>query len=189
MSYETYKQKISDFYQSHRRLPSYSEIMQLVGFKSKNAVYKLIQKMLDEGVISKDRSGHLVPGSLFSSLKLLGVVEAGIPTTTDEVDLDTVSLDEMLVEDREHSYLLTVKGDSMMEAGIYNGDLVLADKSKKAKLGDIVIAEVDGGWTMKYLREKNGKKYLEPANRQFKNIYPTESLNIAAVVTTIIRQL
>ncbi len=189
MSYEEYKQKISQFYGRHRRLPSYSEIMHIVGFKSKNAVHKLMQKMLEEGVVSKDHTGRLIPGKLFSSLKLAGVVEAGIPTSADEVDLDTISLDEMLVEDREHSYLLTVKGDSMLEAGIYDGDLVLADKNKKAKLGDIVIAEVDGGWTMKYLREKNGQKYLEPANSQFKNIYPEHSLNIAAVVTAIIRQL
>ncbi|MBI2482510.1 MAG: hypothetical protein HYV76_03045 [Candidatus Vogelbacteria bacterium] len=189
MSYGEYKQKISQFYNRHRRLPSYSEIMSLVGFKSKNAVYKLVQKMLDEGVVNKDHTGHLVPGNLFGSLKLLGIVEAGIPTSVEAVELDTVSLDEMLVEDREHSYLLTVKGDSMMEAGIYDGDLVLADKSKKGMMGDIVIAEIDGGWTMKYLKEQNGQNYLEPANSQFKNIYPKHSLNIAAVVTAIIRQL
>jgi repressor LexA len=76
----------------------------------------------------------------------------------------------------------------MIEAGICEGDLVIAERTQNAREGDIVIAEVDGGWTMKYLRKKNGKPYLEPANKNFKNIYPTEELRIAAVVKGVVRK-
>jgi len=58
-------------------MPSYTEIMKLVGFKSKNAVYKLINKLVDEGVVSKDSSGKLTPNRMFNEVPLLGVVEAG----------------------------------------------------------------------------------------------------------------
>ena len=84
--------------------------------------------------------------------------------------------------------MLEVKGDSMIDAGIQEGDLVIAERGKEPKQGDIVIADVDGGWTMKYYRKKGGQVYLEPANKNYKPIYPTESLNIAAVVKGVVRK-
>jgi SOS-response transcriptional repressor LexA len=57
-----------------------------------------------------------------------------------------------------------------------------------AKEGDIVIAEVDGGWTMKYFKKKNGKPYLLPANKDYKPIYPKYDLKVAAVVKGVIRK-
>ena len=66
--------------------------------------------------------------------------------------------------------------------------MVIAERGREAKAGDIVIAEVDGGWTMKYLRYKGGKPYLEPANKDFHNIYPESSFTIAAVVKGVVRK-
>lgn len=175
-------------------MPAYQEIMKLVGFKSKNAVYKLINKMLDEGVVNKDSSGRLIPNNLIGEIPLLGLVEAGFPTLAEEHVLDTMSIDDYLIDtkSKDKTYILEVKGDSMIEAGINEGDLVIAEKiegsGRQAKEGDIVVAEVDGGWTMKYLRRKNGKAYLEPANSAYKPIYPEISLNIAAVVRGVIRK-
>jgi repressor LexA len=78
----------------------------------------------------------------------------------------------------------------MIEAHIAEGDMVLVERTLTAKPGDIVIAEVDQGWTMKYLRvDKKGRTYLEPANKNFKPIYPEYELNIAAVVKAVIRKL
>ena len=68
------------------------------------------------------------------------------------------------------------------------GDMVVAEKKSQAKDGDIVIALVDGGWTMKYYRTRQGKTYLEPANKDFKNIYPEYQLEIAAIVKGVIRK-
>ena len=169
-------------------MPTYSEIMNLVGFKSKNAVYKLVNKLIEAGIVAKDDSGRLVPKNLFQEVKLLGLVEAGIPSVASEDTLDTLNLDNYLIKNRDSSYLLEVKGDSMIEAGIREGDLVIVERTNNPKEGDIVIAEVDDGWTMKYFRKKGGKAYLEPANKNYKPIYPEYDMKISAVVKGVIRK-
>lgn len=185
---EEYKDKIISFYQKNRRMPGYKEIMQLLGFKSKNAVYKLINKLVEMGVVSKDKDGHLIPNKIFGEVPVLGLVEAGFPSAAEEDVLDTMSLDEFMVENKEATYVLEVKGDSMIEEGIKEGDLVIAERGKEPREGDIVIAEIDGGWTMKYFKKKNGKPYLMPANKNYEPIYPETELNIAAVVKGVIRK-
>lgn len=191
MSYEDYKNKIVQFYKNQKRVPGYQEIMNLVGFKSKNAVYKLLNKLVEDGIFSKDSKGRLVPMRLGGEVPLLGLVEAGIPTSAEEHMLDSTSIEDLLMGDsRNSTYLLEVKGESMIEAHIAEGDMVLVERTLTAKPGDIVIAEVDQGWTMKYLRvDKKGRTYLEPANKNFKPIYPEYELNIAAVVKAVIRKL
>ncbi len=184
----SYKQKIFDFYASYKRMPSYSEIMKLVGFKSKNAVYKLVEKLLEEGSILKDATGRLIPSKMIGEVPLLGLVEAGFPTEADAQTLDTIDIGEYLFHNKNASYLLKVKGDSMIDAGIQEGDLVIAERGREAKAGDIVIAYVDGGWTMKYLRKKGSQNYLEPANKKYKPIYPEQQMEIAAVVKGVVRK-
>ncbi len=183
-----YKNKIISFYHRHRRMPSYQEIMDLVGFKSKNAVYKLVEKLIDLGVVTKDSKGKLIPSSSLDEVPLLGLVEAGFPTTMDEELTDTMSIDDYLIEHKDATYLLEVKGDSMIEAGIQEGDLVVVERRGEPKVGNIVIAEVDGGWTMKYYRKDGNKVFLEPANKNYKPIYPKEGLRIAAIVKGVIRK-
>ena len=183
---DSYKDKILGFYSSRKRMPSYAEIMKLVGFKSKNAVYKLIENLVEQGVVIKDATGRLIPTKLMDEVPLLGLVEAGFPSEADAQTLDTIDVNEYLFEHKESSYLLRVKGDSMIEAGIHEGDMVIAERGRAAKPGDIVIACVDGAWTMKYLRTKAGKNYLEPANKRYKPIYPETALEIAAVVKGVV---
>lgn len=183
-----YKNKIVSFYRENRRMPGYKEIMDMLGFKSKNAVYKLINKLVDEGVVNKDSKGKLTPNKLFGEIPMLGLVEAGIPTLAEEDLSNTVSLDEYLVKNKNETYLLEVKGDSMIDEGIREGDLVIVERRNVAKDGEIVIAEVDGGWTMKYFRKKGEKIFLEPANKKYKPIYPEYDLKVAAVVRGVIRK-
>jgi repressor LexA len=76
----------------------------------------------------------------------------------------------------------------MIEAGINEGDMVIAERTESPREGDIVIAEVDGGWTMKYLRKRNGNYYLEPANKDYKDIIPEAEMKVAAVVKGVIRK-
>lgn len=191
---EEYKnkiQKITDFYDKHRRMPGYTELMALTGFRSKNAVYKLIGKLVGMGILSKDARGKITFTRAPDEIPMLGLVEAGFPTIAEESVLDTLNINTYLVEDRQSSYLLEVKGDSMIDAGIHAGDLVVAEKTGsrlEAKPGDIVIAEVDGGWTMKYYKKKGSLVYLEPANKKYRPIYPEYNLKIAAVVKGVIRR-
>lgn len=194
MSYEDYKNKILSFYKSNKRIPGYNEIMSLVGFKSKNAVYKLINKLVEDGVFNKDEKGRLTPVRLSHEVPLLGLVEAGIPTSIEEQMLDSSTIEELLLGDTDlssgNTFMLEVKGDSMIEAFIAEGDMVLVEKRNSAKVNEIVIAEVDGGWTMKYFKiDKRGRPYLQPANSAYKPIYPEYDLKIAAVVKAVIRKL
>jgi len=146
--FEQYKNKILKFYRDNKRMPGYKEIMALVGFKSKNAVYKLINKLVDEGFVEKDSNGKLTPKNLFGEIPMLGLVEAGFPTTPDEELKDTISLDEFMIDNKDATYILEVKGDSMIDEGIKEGDMVIVERRSDPKEGDIVIAEVDGGWTI-----------------------------------------
>lgn len=181
-------QKIVAFWQKKKRMPSYSEILKETGLRSKNAAFKLVLKLVDENLLEKDNSGRLLPSSYFNEIKVLGLVEAGIPALAEQQQLDTVTLDDFLIRNRKETYMLEVSGDSMIDAGILPRDLVLVERGKTPKLGDIVIAQVDGNWTIKYLRKKGNKLYLEPANKKFKPIFPKHELFIAAVVQAVIRK-
>lgn len=176
------------FYSREKRMPTYTEMMRLFGFKSKNAVFKLVEKMIDAGLVAKDHLGRLVPMKSFDEIPMLGLVKAGIPSDVEEMVLDTVKLDDLLVGKKEFSYILEVDGDSMIEAHISEGDMILVEKINHARDGDIVVAEVDGEYTLKYFRIKGEKKWLEPANKNYKPIYPKYSFNIIAKLKAVIRK-
>ena len=118
---------------------------------------------------------------------MAGLVKAGPPSDVDELQ-DTVDLDEMLIGRKELTYMLEVDGDSMIEAHIEEGDHVLVEKTTVARDKDIVIAEVDGEFTLKYFRCAGSKQWLEPANKNYKPIYPAQSLNILGIVKAVIRK-
>lgn len=92
------------------------------------------------------------------ALRKLGTIEAGFPSPAEEELLDTITLDEWLIKRREATYMLEVKGLSMMNAGILPGDTALVERGREPKHGDIVIACVDGKWTMKYYHILANKK-------------------------------
>jgi SOS regulatory protein LexA len=121
-------------------------------------------------------------------IKVLGYVEAGFPAGAEEELLDTMSLDEFLIDKAEATYILKVKGDSMIDAGIMPGDMVLVERGKRARVGDVVVALIDGEYTLKYYREKGGKPYLEAANEKYKPLYPKEELKLEAVVVALVRK-
>ena len=181
------KEKLLSFYRKNKRMPSLSEIMKMTGYKTKSAVSYALQKLIDDGVVSKDKTGKLIPKNI-ADIRVLGVVEAGFPSPSEEELADTLSIDEYLVEKREATYILTVKGDSMMDAGILEGDMVLVERGAEYKDGDIIIAEIDGEWTIKYFRKKKGVIFLEPANVNYPPLYPTQELIVSAVVRAVIRK-
>jgi repressor LexA len=147
-----------------------------------------VEKLIEAGLVAKDHLGRLIPSSSFGEVPMLGLVTAGLPASVDEELMDTVNLDDMLVGKKELTYMLEVDGDSMIDAHIEKGDMVIVEKSEYARDTQIVIAEVDGEFTMKYFREKGGKRWLEPANENYKPIYPEHSLNVIAVLKAVIRK-
>jgi repressor LexA len=179
---------ISAFYHRQGRMPSFSEIGELFSLSSKSSVHKAVGKLEGLGVISRDGKGRLIPGSIKSPVKVLGTVEAGFPSPAEEELADTLSLDDLLIQNRDASFLLKVSGDSMSGAGILPGDMVIVDKGQTPKSGDIVIAEVDGAWTMKYLKKRGESVTLMPANPNYKPIRPKNELKIAGVVTAVVRK-
>ena len=180
--------KIALFYRQRGRMPSFSEICQILGLRSKNAVSKLIKKLENLKVLGRDEKGRLIPGSIAFSVKILGTVEAGFPSPAEEELADTISLDDFLIKNRDATFLLKISGDSMSEAGILPGDMVIVDKGQVPKSGDIVIAEVDGEWTIKYLKKKGESITLIPANPKYKPLKPKNELKIAGIVTAVIRK-
>ncbi|HET6516104.1 MAG TPA: transcriptional repressor LexA [Thermodesulfovibrionales bacterium] len=179
---------ISGFYREKGRMPSFSEIGQMAGMQSKNAVFKLINRLEGLGILERDEKGRLIPRSMAGSIRVLGTVEAGFPSPAEEELADTLSLDDLLIQNRQATFLLKVSGDSMSGAGILPGDMVLVDKGQTPKSGDIVIAEVDGAWTMKYLRKRGESVTLIPANPKYQAIKPKKELKIAGVVTAVVRK-
>ena len=171
-----------------RRLPSYSEILSVTGLKSKNSVHKLVARLCETGYLAKDEAGKIIPGRKFVALPMLGTVEAGWPSPAEEELVDTMTLDEYLINRRDATYILRVQGESMIDAGIMPGDLLLVERGRDPKDGDIVVAEVDHAWTLKYFRKSKGQIYLAPANKQFRAILPKEELKISAVVVGAIRK-
>jgi repressor LexA len=174
---------IAQFYKKNARMPSFSEIGAMTGLKSKNAVFKLVGRLEKLKVLGRDKKGRLIPGSIASPVRVLGTVEAGFPSPAEEELIDTLSLDDLLIQNRDATFLLKVSGDSMSGAGILPNDMVIVDKGQPPKSGDIVIAEVDGQWTMKYLRKRGDSVTLLPANPKYKPVKPKSELKIAGVVT------
>ncbi len=168
-------------------MPSYREITWLCDFKSTNAAYKLVDRLLAVGAVAKDASGRLIPQKLSGDIPVLGIVEAGWPSPAEEELIDTMNLDEF-IGNNEATYMLEVSGDSMIEAGIMPGDIVVVERGIDPKDGDIVIAEVDGDWTIKFFRKRGRQVILMPGNKKYKPIDPTTELNIAAVVKAQIRK-
>lgn len=180
--------KVKRFHRQKGRLPSLAELAELLGFKSKNSAKYLVDRWVASGVISRDSTGRLAPGRSFWPLKRLGTVAAGFPSPAEEEMVNTISLDDWLIENREASFLLTVTGDSMIEAGVMPGDTVILTRGRQPKSGDMVVAEVDHEWTIKYLEKKGQRVRLLPANKNYQPIEPEEEMRVAGVVTAVIRK-
>ncbi|MFH0979830.1 MAG: LexA family transcriptional regulator [Candidatus Roizmanbacteria bacterium] len=177
------------FFKKNRRLPSYSEMLKLFGFSSKNAVFKLINKWVEVNFLKKD-NGKLAPTSKFFALPLLGSIKAGFPILAEE-NKNYLTLDDYLIEDPQSSFLLKVSGDSMIGVGIFEGDIVIIEKKKEAFIGDIVLAQIDNEWTLKIFKKDRSRKtiFLEAANPRYPRFYPQRELQIYGVVCAVIRKI
>jgi SOS regulatory protein LexA len=180
--------QLQAFYAKHRRGPSYSELAQMAGFASKQAAYRLAQKLIDAGILARDPTGKLIPNGPRLGTPLLGYVQAGFPSPAEEELIDTLSLDEYLIRKPAASFLLRVTGDSMIDAGIHPDDIVIIERGKHPSNGAIVLAEVDHEWTLKYYHKRGTRIELRPANPQYPVITARTELNLGGVVRGVIRR-
>jgi len=188
MNIEIAISRLRKFFRANKRLPTYSEMNRLFGFASKKASFSLAQKLIKLGVLEKDSYGRLIPKSLFPPLPVLGTIMAGVPSDAEEQLLGSVSFDDFLVRHPDKSYLLKVSGDSMIDAGINPGDFVVIEKRNETKEGDIVAAQIDGEFTLKYFQKENGKACLVPANKKYSPFYPQNELSVFGVVVSVVRK-
>jgi len=178
---------LKSFVKENCRLPSYSELAKMFGFASKNAAYKLANRLIEAGILQKDPvTGHLKLNN--PGLQIAGYVQAGFPSPAEDNLVDTLSLDDYLIRKPEASFMLKVSGDSMIDAGIMPGDLVIIERGGNPKNNDVVLAQVDRNWTLKYFFKRKGEVVLVAANKNYPEIRAKEELSIAGVVTAVIRK-
>ena len=181
--------RLRQFWRLERRAPTYAEMLDLFDYKSKNAVFGLLRKLEEAGYVAKDSNGRIaLLNKLTGTVRILGSIAAGFPTQEEEQETDAITLDEYLVKNPDRTYMLTVRGDSMIDAGIMPGDIVLVEKGPKPNQNDIVVARVDEEWTLKYYVRDNAGVRLEPANPKYKFIRPLRSLEIGGIVRAVIRK-
>jgi DNA polymerase V len=121
----------------------------------------------------------------------LSRVEAGFPSPADDHLDKALDLNELLVANQAATYFVRVAGDSMTGAGIHDGDLLVVDRSLEPGTGKIVIACVDGEFTVKRLLRKGGRPWLMPENPAYRpmEIKEERDISIWGVVTAVVRQV
>lgn len=142
----------------------------------------------DEGGLRRERE---VSVNEAGRPRLQGVpVCCGFPSPAEQYAESPLDLNELLITRPAATYFVRAAGDSMQGAGIREGDILVVDRSLEAQEGSVVIACVDGEFTVKYLRRSPEGPYLEPANRKYKPIRFTDGmeLRLFGVVTAVIHQ-
>jgi repressor LexA len=135
------------------------------------------------GYLDSAPDKRLKPGKrFFERILAESTVQAGFPSPAMGDKHDTLSIDDYLVEHPSQTVLITVKGDSMIDAGIVPDDVVIVEKRQLANIGDIVVAIVDNEFTLKTLGREAGEFVLYPANKAYPVIRPKGQLEIFGVV-------
>ncbi len=176
--------------------PSVREIGQALGMSSSSTVHMHLTQLQEKGWIRKDptkpRAIEILdaddePAQDTVSLPIVGRVAAGVPITAIE-NIDgyfSVSADFL---GRGNHFILQVRGDSMIEAGILDGDMVIVRAQEVANNGEIVIAMLDGEATVKRFYRKDGYIELRPENSTMEPIV-SHDVSIAGIVSGLIRRM
>lgn len=178
--------------------PSVSEMTSFLSLKSKNSIAKMLKQLEEEkyilingkarGITVLKTLGESLQKGMFS-VPIVGSVQAGMPMLAEQNIEDWVNLPENLVRSRRDVFLLRVRGDSMKNAGILEGDLVIVRPIKEVKHNDIVVALLHDEATVKRFIKIQNRVYLKPENDNYKNIYPKEEWTVQGKVVGVIRQL
>jgi len=184
----SYLAKLRDYYARYRTLPSYSAIAELIGLSKRGAV-KFVNRMIKVGYLAKAPDGRVTPANMFFARPSVGSAPAGFASPAYELLGDAITIDEYLVEHPSSTVLVEVNGDSMVGAGINDGDMLVVERDPHPETGKIVVAMVDGEFAIKYLQRDKSGYYLQSANPNFSNIRPQGSLEIYGVVVGQFRKI
>lgn len=185
---------IKDFTREHGYPPSVREIGERVGLSSSSTVQCHLRTLEKKGLIKRDPTKPRALTSESDSIArdvitvpLVGRVAAGVPITASENIEDELALPASLVRN-SGSFMLRVKGDSMVDIAIVDGDLILVSPQKVANNGDVVVAMIDGEATVKSFYKEDNRVRLQPQNKYMEPIY-TDNVDIVGKVSAIIRKL
>ena len=186
---------IRRYLHQHGYAPSIRDIMHHCGFKSPRAVSFHLEKLERGGVIQRDRKARSIllndlPSAM--TIPVFGTIPAGFPETVAE---DRKTLGELAIQPgwfgvgmRRGGYALRVRGDSMQDVRIFDGDLAIVEP-RAPKAGDIVVAIIDGENTLKRLVRQKDKYFLRAENPKYPELIPTDELKVQGVVVGIYRSI
>jgi len=184
-----YLEKLQDYYAEHKVIPSYSVLATLWGISAKSWVSECVRRFEEAGYLDWTPDRQLKPGPRFFERRLAhDPVQAGLPNPALADGYDLVTLDDYLVRVPSKTSLVRVKGESMIDAGIHDGDLIVVEQQPNANVGDIVVAIVDNEFTVKTLDREKGGFVLKPANKAFPVIRPKGRLEIFGVMAGLVRR-
>ena len=173
--------------------PSVREIATAVGLKSTSSVQYHINNLISKGLLSKkpNISRSFINNTTINRIKLvpiIGAISAGTPLMAEENHIGSIPVPEEKYNN--NLFALRVSGDSMIDAGIFNGDTVVINKEIKPKDGDIGAFMVnENEATIKFLDTISGKKYLIPANKNYENILVNEFIQPVGKVVSLFRDI
>jgi SOS-response transcriptional repressor LexA len=181
--------RLRRLYATQKAIPTMEELAPALGLAGKSGAHRVLHNLQRAGYLAQGSGKRLVPTERFFERPVLGPVRAGLaqPVQADPEPV-LMSVEHFLVDDPANTSFCRVKGDSMKDAGLVEGDLVVTVHGAKAKPGDIVVAVVDGDITVKFLRRDDLGMYLEPANAAYPIIWPAGELEILGVVTGSFRR-
>lgn len=179
---QDYLAQLQDYYAAHRALPSLASLGNLVGLRSKSSASALANRLKVAGYLTSTPDRRLAPAERFFERVVADYVRAGLPQAANDTGHETLAIDAYLVTRPSRTILLSVKGDSMVEAGLMEGDHIVVDRGQPAVVGDIVVAIVDNQFTVKYLAKDKRGFFLKPGNPAYPTIRPEGELEIHGVV-------
>ncbi|HSI42975.1 MAG TPA: S24 family peptidase [Methylotenera sp.] len=163
--------KLRDYFAEFQSLPSYRYMQDLLGIRSKEKIGNFISLLKDEGFLDLAPDKKIIPTDRFFEVTLSDTtVQAGTMTQMMGDGGTTVNLQRVLIKKPSVTEIITVRGNSMIDEHIADGDKVIVEKRPLANVGDIVVAILNDEQTVKTLGKENGEYVLIPANKNFQTI-------------------
>ena len=182
-----YLAALRTYYGKHKTLPSYAAIGRLVGLSSKGSVAEMVGRLKAAHFLDSDPDRRLRPGRRFHDREVSEYVRAGSPSLAGEGELEDLNIDAYLVRDQRNTTLVRVRGDSMIDAGIREGDVVIVERRPTATVGQIVVANFEGEFTLKRLVHERGQYVLRAENPEYAALRLRDAFQIFGVVVGLIR--